>query len=188
MRTLLFLCLAGLCAATPAPADDAPPAAPPEWFRAHLAYLTAGDGAWVTDNAAYRSADEPADAYEVTYVWGAGKQTAVGAMRAITGGKRSGVIWDYRVFWDPGARKAVIEQWGFHGVYGTGETSFVSGTQVRSEQTFFAPDGVGNRSAHDWIVDGPQQHTTRTFTFEDGAWQPGRTYVWKRIEAQKTND
>lgn len=185
MRYPTLLCLAALGLAAPAIAADPPAAAPPEWFRAHLAYLTAGDGVWITDNSAYRSGDEPADAYEVTYVWGAGRQTAVGALRAITGGQRSGVIWDYRVFWDPGAKKAVIEQWGFHGVYGAGGTRFVNDTQVRSEQTFYAPDGSASRSAHDWIVDGPLQHTTNTFDFEAGEWKPARAYVWTRAEGKK---
>lgn len=185
MRIPTLLGVTALALAAPAIAADAPPARPPEWFRAHLAYLTADDGAWVADNAAYRSDDEPAEAYEVTYVWGAGKQTAVGSLRAITGGERSGVIWDYRVFWDPGTKQAVVEQWGFHGVHGVGETRFVSDGRLRSEQSFHAPDGSATRSAHDWIADGPGQHTTRTFDFAAGEWQPARTYVWRRETEKK---
>jgi len=180
MRILICLLLAGATLAPgPLRAQDA---AAPEWFREHLAYLTAGDGVWITDNGAYRSEDEPADAYEVTYVWGAGRRTASGTLRAITGGKRSGAIWDYRVFWDPGTKRAVIEQWGFGGAYGAGDTRLVDDATLRSEQTFHGPDGSSNRAAHDWIVDGPLQHTTHSFQFKDGEWQPGRTYVWKRTE------
>jgi hypothetical protein len=182
LTLLAFLSLA----IEPAVAADAPPTGPPEWFREHLAYMTAGDGAWRTDNSAYKSEDEPADAYEVTYIWGAGKQTAVGSMRSIKDGKRSGVIWEYRVFWDPGAKKAMIQQHSFWGAYGIGETKFVDPKRLRSEQTFYAPDGSESRTAHDWVTDSPTQHTTNTSSFEDGAWKPGRTYVWKRAAAPRT--
>jgi hypothetical protein len=184
MLIVLLIMVGGLLPVA-ANAADPPTAAPPQWFGEHLAYLTDRGGVWTADNAAFRSDDEPAEAYELTWVWGAGKKTAAGTMRALTGDKRSGVIWDFRVFWDPGARKAVIQQHGFGGAYGVGETKHVDEKTLRSEQTFYGPDGSTSRSAHDWIVDGPDVHTTNTFSFADGAWKPGRTYVWKRAAMAK---
>ncbi|MDH4110499.1 MAG: hypothetical protein OEW35_19645 [Gammaproteobacteria bacterium] len=180
----LFALLMFVCLTTPVSnADDG--ASPPEWFRQHLAYLTAGDGTWLADNSSFKSDEEPYDSYQVTYVWGAGKQTASGSMRAYRNGKLTGVIWDYRVFWDPATRRGVIQQWGFGGAYGVGETKQGDEKTLRSEQMFYGPDGSGSRSAHDWIVDGPLKHTTRSFSFENGAWKAGRTYVWKRAAEQK---
>jgi len=181
---VLTVALIGVCAAAPVPnADEG--SGPPEWFRQHLAYLTAGDGTWVADNSGFKSDDEPYDAYEVIYVWGAGRQTASGSIRAYKDGKRTGVIWDYKVFWDPSTRRCVIEQWGFGGVYGVGETRQVDENTLRSEQTFYGPDGSGRRSAHDWIVDTPLKHTTHSFSFENDAWKATRTYVWKRAEEKR---
>lgn len=160
-------------------------AGPPEWFRQHLAYLAAGDGTWLADNSGFKSDDEPYESYEVVYAWGAGRQTASGAMRAYRNGKRTGVIWEYRVFWDPSTRRVVLQQWGFGGAYGVGETRQVDERTLRTEQVFHGPDGSGSRGAHDWIMDGPLQHTTRSFDFENGAWKPTRTYVWKRAEEGK---
>ena len=180
----LFALLMVVCMATPVSSADEG-ASPPEWFRQHLAYLTAGDGTWLADNSSFKSEEEPYDSYQVTYVWGAGKQTASGSMRAYRNGKPTGVIWDYRVFWDPATRRCVIQQWGFGGAYGVGETKRVDETTLRSEQMFYGPDGSGSRSAHDWIVDGPLKHTTHSFSFENGAWKAGRTYVWKRAAEEK---
>lgn len=163
-------------------------AGPPAWFTAHLEYLTAGDGVWVADNAAYQSKDEPADQYEVTYVWGAGKRTASGTMRAITDGKRSRVIWDYRVFWDPGQKKVMLQQHGFWGSYGIGETRHIDAKTLRTEQTFYEPDGGKSRAAHDWILKGPRRHETRSFGLEKGEWKPGRSYLWERREVEKKVD
>ncbi|MCA8970595.1 MAG: hypothetical protein KDC95_12450 [Planctomycetes bacterium] len=166
--------------------NDAATVKPPEWFRAHLEYMTAGDGTWVADNSAYKNPNEPADAYEITFVWGAGKQSVQGSMRAVTGDKRSDLIWDFRAFWNPGTKKAMLQQWSSWGSYGEGETTSENATKLRTEQLFLGPDGSSLQSAHDWIIDGPFQHTTKTFSFEDGAWKARRSYIWKRADPEKS--
>ena len=171
---LLLICLVSPLSS----ADDG--VGQPEWFRQHLAYLAAGDGTWLADNARFKSDEEPFDAYEVTYAWGPGKHTVSGSLRAHRDGEVTGVIWEYRVFWDPATGKGILQQWGVGGAYGVGETMQVDDKTLRSEQTFYGLDGSSSRIAHDWILDGPLQHITHSFSFEDGAWKAGRTYTWKR--------
>ncbi len=184
MPKCLSILIAGLCLSMSQTADEALEL-PPGWFRAHLEYMTAGDGTWIADNSTYKSSNEPVDAYEVIFVWGAGKQSVQGSMRAVTGDKRSSVIWDFRAFWDPGTKKAMLQQWSSWGSYGAGETSSVSPTKLRSEQNFNAPDGSRSRSAHDWTLDSAFQHTTMSYAFEEGAWKEGRSYIWKRADPVK---
>ena len=92
----------------------------PAWFTEHVEYLVGDGGTWITDNSAYKNDDEPYDAYELVWTHGIGKRSAIGVMRAITDGKRSGKLWEFRLFWHPGEKTAMLEQFHWYGIYGIG--------------------------------------------------------------------
>jgi uncharacterized protein YciI len=75
----------------------------------------------------------------------------------------------------------VIEQFGASGAVGIGSLAPAGPGKQRVEQEFHSPDTPPWREAHDSIEEGPDQHRTASFDWADGAWQPRRSYVWRRI-------
>jgi hypothetical protein len=172
------LALSVLAVPAPPPTVAAPQAEVPAWLTRAMAAMV---GRWTADNAAYRSDREPADAYGITWEWGAGRQSVVGRLYTVTGGRETDLHWQFRVFWHPGERRAVVQQFGSHGVVGIGElkplVDDTAGTEA--DQRFYSLDGSSARVRHvETMRDGVRQ--TASFDWVDGAWQPRRTYTWRR--------
>jgi hypothetical protein len=158
------------------------PAPIPGWLVAHMTAMTAAGGTWITDNARYRSDDEPAEAYGITWQWGPGRQSMVGRLFGRAGGRDLGTYWEFRVYWHPSRRVAVIAQYGAGGAIGEGPMREVGPNATESDQTFWGPDGAESRVRHELTLDG-DEHTTRSYDWKDGRWEPRRTYVWRRTPA-----
>jgi hypothetical protein len=161
-------------------------AGPPRWFLEHLEYMARDGGRWIADNAAYRSDQEPYDAYGMSWEWGLGKNSLKGRLFGVQDGKDVGTFWEFRTIWHPGEHQALVYQYGPDGTVGIGtmqplaaEAGQPAGTTA--DQTFYRPDGSSFRAGHrnrDLDAD-----TTDSHSFDisaDGTWKPRRSYVWKR--------
>lgn len=163
---LFFLCL-----------DAA--AQPPKWYHDYLAGLAPDTGAWIAENAAYRSDAEPSDAYGLEWHWGLGRQSVTGRLFGLIDGEETGTYWEFRIFWHPGDHRVVVQQFGSDGTFGTGILYMVGDDKERLEQTFYAPDGSANRAGHETAL-GPDIRSGFSFDIHpDGGWQARRQYDWR---------
>jgi hypothetical protein len=156
----------------------------PKWLTDHFAFMTEGTGRWITDNSKFKSENEPFDEYGTQWTWGVGKQSIKGRLFALKGKKEVAEFWEYRVFWHPQEKRAVFEQFGAGGVFGTGEMRVVETSDGKSENnvelTFYAPNSTSWKDLHK-LFEKPGEHTTISFGFKDGKWKGQRTYIWKRV-------
>ena len=173
-----------LVAAYPAHGDEGRAGAPPAWYHERNDFLTRDGGVFHTDNSAYRSENEPWVAYGLEWEKGPSRQTLRGRLFGIHDGKDAGTFWDFHVFWHPGEGKAFISQVGADGTLGMGilEPPGADGA-ARSEATMYFVDGTTTRIAH-VVRNHGDIHATESFDRVDGAWQPRRSYVWRRVVAE----
>jgi hypothetical protein len=162
-------------------AESGAPEPPPRWYLEHLDFLARDGGVFHTDNSRYRSADEPWEAYGLSWEKGPSRQTLRGRLFGLRGGEDAGTFWELFVFWHPQDRKAYIYQVGGDGTLGRGtlEPPDEDGTQ-RSEQTFYHVGGATTRIAH-LTRDRGETHETESFDWVEGAWTPRRSYTWLRV-------
>ncbi len=153
---------------------------PPEWFVQHNAFLTQGSGRWITDNAAYRSEDEPYDAYGLEWKSGLGGQTVTGRLFGLQNGREVGTFWEFRILWHPGEGQGHIMQYGGDGTLGTGTMEPRGEGKVWMVQDFYNPDGSRVRLAHE-STHGPGAwvHDRSFMMSSDGEWLARRSYDWK---------
>ena len=170
----------------PAPAAEQAPA----WFREHMRFMTRGSGRFVADNAAYRSADEPFDAYGTEWSYGLGEQSLVGRLFGLLEEQERGTFWEFRVYWDPAAGQVRMLQFGLDGTVGDGWLAPRGGPgELAAEQTFTGPDGSAREVRHE-SSDAGERHTTASLSRIAGAgvegeWQADREYVWVRQPADE---
>jgi len=151
---------------------------PPEWLRAEFEDLTAGGGRWVADNSAYRSEQEPWDAYGLEWTWGIGRQSVKGRLYGISKGEEKASFWEYRLVWHPAERQAILHQFGAWGSLGQGPMKPAPDGGTELEQTFHEPDGRAWKLRHtETSVAGERR--SKSFDWVDGAWKETRTYVWR---------
>ena len=169
------------------PVADGTVGAPlPNWFPAHIAYLTGEGGVWQADNAAYRTAGEPFNAYRVEFTpvfdgWGYS-----GRLYGLQDGSESPDFWHFRGYWNAADNVAALDQWGWGGAVGQGEVEPMGDAaepgSVRVTQVFAAPGVPMRREGHDFLVIDAQTHETQAYTIhEDGSRTANRTYTWHRI-------
>lgn len=161
---------------------QAPPAAPPEWFERLLSDLVAGGDEWVADNASYRSDQEPADAYVMTWTWGPGRRSVSGRLHAVVSGERRPALWEFRQFWHPDRREARLVQYGADGTVGEGGLQRADDGSIVVEQDFWSPAGRSWRQRHVERAEA-RSRESRDARWDDGAWRDGRRYVWTRRAA-----
>lgn len=160
-------------------ADDAPPAgAAPPWFLKEIATLTAGSGRWVTDNSDYRTEQEPFDAYATEWVSSFDGTTMRGRLFGFKDGKETADFWEFRVYWHPQQKQAVIEQFGWGGTLGTG-SMWQEGTTTKSDQIFYTVDGGANRTGHVSTFPDAGTQVTASFNIDGETWTPRREYTWR---------
>lgn len=153
--------------------------APPDWFLAEIAMLTAGSGRWITDNARYLSDDEPYEQYGVEWQASFAGTSLSGRLFGLIGGRETPDFWEFRSYWHPGRGVVVVEQFGNGAALGVG-TSWADGEVVVSDQEFWFPNGTINRTGHRSHFPDEATHVTESFDIVDGEWRPRRQYVWKR--------
>jgi len=155
-------------------AQDSMPAS----LRNEMTQLTQGSGRWIVDNHAYRNDDEPWDQYGTEWSWGLGQQTVRGRLYAVVGGRDVRTFWEFRLFWHPGERRAILQQFGSDGTVGIGPM-VQEGTEVFVDQTFDSPDGTSYRVGHRSSFAG-DIHITESLNRVGDRWEKRRRYEWKR--------
>jgi hypothetical protein len=182
LASISLLGLLGGAAAPPSaavadrPAESPPP---PAWLRSHMEMMVADSGLWVADNSAWKSADEPFEAYAMQWQWGIGRQSIVGRLFGLRGGKASRDFWEFRLYWHPGRGEAVPTQFGGDGTYGQGTLTQDSDGNLVILQEFVAPDGSVSRSRHVERHVGAERIATQ-YSWSGTEWVAGRSYTWKR--------
>lgn len=163
-----------LCAGRTSPSTSPPP----PWFQAHLEELMAEGGLSIADNGAYRSPNEPAEAYGVQWQWGVGRQSLVGRLFSLVDGKETGDIWQMRTFWHPTKAKAMAVQYGGDGTFVEGWLAPFEEGGVQVEQVLHFPDGSQQKVRHEnsALIDG--EHESRSFRWGKESWVPNRHYAW----------
>lgn len=159
--------------------DTDPPGAAPRWFIEEIETLTAGSGHWIADNSEYKSEQEPFDAYGTEWTASFDGTTMTGRLFGVKDGKESANFWEFRQYWHPGRREAVVEQFGWGGTVGVG-TTWPDGDVTKSDQTFFAPDGSTSRTGHVSGFPDRNTHQTDSFDIANDVWTARRSYTWHR--------
>lgn len=158
--------------------------APEPWFTDELQRLATGaDAWWVADNAAFVGPDEPFVRYATRWITADGGRTLTGELVGIDSTGRRQSFWTYRMYWHPGDRQGHLMQTSAWGAYATGPMRVdSSGTTpvLVNDQDFWQPDGSASRSRHRSWYEGDSVHVTESLQWRDGAWQPGRTYRWRK--------
>lgn len=154
----------------------------PDWLAREMSEMVADGGRWITDNSAYRGEQEPFDQYGMEWHWAIGRNSITGRLFGLRDSQEVGTFWEFRIYWHPGKREAVIVQYGGDGRMGEGPLRATGNThETESIQVFYAPDGSRTRLRH-LAVTADGTHRTQSFDEEDGKWVARRTYVWKRTE------
>ncbi|MEX0644969.1 MAG: hypothetical protein WD076_06650 [Parvularculaceae bacterium] len=180
MRIILSFVVACISFLAVARAAEAPPPnAPPAWFLEEIAALAANGGRWIADNSAYKSEQEPYDAYGVEWKSSFDGTTLSGRLFGLKDGKEIGDFWEFRQYWHPGRKEAVLEQFGWGGTVGAGRM-WREGDKTKTDQTFFTVDGGAARSGHLSAMPDASTQVTESFDIKDDAWTARRRYVWKR--------
>ena len=189
--TKIATCLALMLLLTqgprPADADEAAePAAPPDWYLAEIAQLTAGTGRWVTDNSAYRSGEEVFDAYATKWIAEFGGTTMSGRLFGFVDGRETANFWEFRQYWHPGRREVIVEQFGFGNTIGVG-TQWQENGITKSDQVFYYANGTSSQTGHESHFPTADSYVTKSFDIVDGRWLPRREYTWHRDPGMKSD-
>jgi len=155
-------------------------AAAPEWFINDIAALTAGTGRWVTDNSAYKSDQEPFDAYVTEWKASFDGTTMSGRLFGIKDGMETGNFWEFRQYWHPERKEAVLEQFGWGGTVGIG-TIWLADSATKSDQMFYSIDGTTTRTGHVSRFSDSDSYITESFDIAGDVWTLKRRYTWRRI-------
>jgi hypothetical protein len=157
--------------------DSGPPNAAPAWFLEEIATLTHGSGRWITDNASYKNENEPYESYATEWKASFDGTSMTGRLYGIIDGKEVGEFWQFRQYWHPGRKEAIVEQFGWGGTVGIGVAWHEDG-ETKSDQSFFAVDGSVNRTGHISSFPDSSTHVTASFDIVGDEWQPRRVYTW----------
>ena len=183
MRTLalaIFLALAATAGQA-----QAQPGRAPQWFLDDIKQLTADGGRWIADNSAYESENEPFEAYGTQWVSGFDGDTMTGRLFGVKdGAELTFNFWEFRQYWHPGRKEAVVEQFGWGGALGAGSL-MRDGAGTVSTQTFYNADGSTTRTGHKSAFPDEDTYVTESFDIVGDEWKARRSYVWKRQPADK---
>ncbi|MCB0496187.1 MAG: hypothetical protein KDC79_08625 [Cyclobacteriaceae bacterium] len=152
----------------------------PDWLLKEWESRTQDSGLWIADNSKYKSENEPYDAYGMKWEYGIGKKVVKGRLFVIKEGKDIGTLWEFLLFWDPAEKKAIIQQFGSDGTFGSGEISLESQHMSKSLQTFSSPAGIQFKTGHKSDYSNQEYIKTTSYSIlEDGSWSENRVYYWK---------
>jgi hypothetical protein len=172
---------AALALASVARAEESATTAP-DWFLDEIRLLTAEGGRWIADNMKYRNDQETFEEYGIEWRASFDGTSMTGRLFGLKGGAEVGDFWEFRQYWHPGRKEAVIEQFGWRGAVGIGRM-WREGAQTKSEQTFYWSDGSVTRDGHVSSFPNPETHDTESFSISGETWTAKRRYVWKRAPA-----
>ncbi|MEZ5996951.1 MAG: hypothetical protein R3C25_14490 [Hyphomonadaceae bacterium] len=179
-----FALLVAACASAPSVAQTAPApsAAPPDWWAAHVAFISRDGGTWVSPNPPGVGDPNAPDAFAMEWRAVNDGRGLVGRLYGIEAGREIAEYWTFREFWHPGERRAILEQWGGPGAYGVGESRWENDEGIL-EQTFWLPDGRSWREGHRNREEGDVYHTHAFDIDAQGNWTSQDPRIWTRAPA-----
>lgn len=151
----------------------------PKWLLEDWENRTKDKGIWIADNAAYKSEQEPFDAYGLKWELGLGGKHLKGRLYCIKAGNDIGTVWQFTEYWNPEKGKVEIMQIGSDGTLGQGEIWLEKSGKQKEQQIFTSPGGSTFEVGHLAWMENDEQHT-QSYNIIDGEWQKRRYYIWKR--------
>ncbi|MGE0178354.1 MAG: hypothetical protein AB7O91_00865 [Sphingomonas sp.] len=182
LRTILLF-LIGLCAFGTAATAQQPQRMAntlPEWWLAHVDFISRDGGTWRAPNPAGANDPNVPDAFGMEWRMANDRHVLIGRLYTIEGDRET-EMWNFREFYHPGERRVIIEQWGGPGVYGRGETTAPAANRGQVEMTLWLPDGRDWREGHRNEENGDEYVTAAFDIGADGQWTPSGRYVWTRV-------
>jgi hypothetical protein len=168
------------CASPPVAAQ---PTGLPNWWSAHVAFMSRDGGVWITPNPAGEDDPNAPDAYGMEWRAVAEGHGLVGRLYGVEAGREIAEYWTFREFWHPGERRVLAQQWGATGAYGVGETTSTGPDRGEIDQTFWLADGrswrwrEGHRTREDDDV-----YVTEVYDISaDGVWTLRNSNTWARV-------
>lgn len=149
----------------------------PEWFAERMAWLTRGSGRWTTP----APEGTPFATYQISWSYGVGGASVVGRLMGIAKDSSETTFWEFRLFWHPGDRRAIVQQFGKDGTFGSGSLVLgeVPGKSVLV-QAFVSPNGRRVETRHETTrIDDDTERSVVTDVV-DGKESPPREWTWKR--------
>ena len=186
MKQALFAALFALMAcASPSQAQtQAPPAhALPDWWGAHVDFISRDGGTWVSPNPPGETDPNQPDAFAMQWRAVNDGHGLVGRLYGIEAGAETTEYWTFREFWHPGERRAIVQQWGGPGVFAVGESRWEEGQGVL-EQTFWLPDGRSWREGHRNRELGDSYETHAFDIDAQGNWISNDQRTWRRQRSE----
>ncbi|GAA4274868.1 hypothetical protein GCM10022258_41640 [Aquimarina gracilis] len=145
-------------------------------------------GTWITDNAVYKNENEPFDQYGMDWQWSIGKQSITGKLYGIINGKKQGVFWEFRQYWDFDTNKGIVAQYGTDGTIGIGPIVNKENYQTEMIQKFVSPNGSKTKHGHRSTLKNGKLTTSSFDISENGNWKKRRSYIWYITKNKKDMD
>lgn len=178
---LIGVSLAVLGWGTTCEAQALPPL--PAWYLEELDARSTGDSVmWVADNSAWKSEQEPFEAYGMRFWPTRDGRGLRGVLFGILNGQPMRVFTEFRVFWHPGqAGEARILSWNMWGGVGEGVMRPGESGSLLLESKDFSYDGSFQMTRHA-TTRSPGTQVDQQQSLSNGQWVDGRRYIWKRVE------
>ena len=158
--------------------NDSKSAEAPEWLTEHMSWLTGGSGRWTTP----APEGTPFATYQIHWTYGIGRASVVGRLSGIGKDATETPFWEFRLFWHPGDRRAIVQQFGKDGTFGSGSlTQSEHPEKTVLHQHFASPNGRRVEIRHATTrIDDDTEHSVVT-DIVDGKESPPREWTWKRV-------
>jgi hypothetical protein len=150
---------------------------PPVWFAAEVEASTRDGGRW----RATAPDEAPFDAFVIEWTRSRYATGMTGRLSGWKKGREVAEFWQFRQFWHPGDRKALVFQWGLGGAFGAGEQVSLGGGRTKLTQDLAMADGTTRKSGHIAYFKAPDEHVTEQYAIAaDGVWTLENRLVWRR--------
>lgn len=161
--------------------SDPPPF--PEWYRAHIEFMTRDGGDWIAPNADF-SETNPYEFYGIQWTAMPGNSGMTGRLYGIREDGQTDDFWQFREFWHVGDNQARVMQWSMGGAYGDGVMTRYADAFSTVRQTFVWPNGARTEGGH--IIRTPDESTYFAEQYrvntETGQWEFEHALTFRRRE------
>ncbi|WP_348772838.1 VOC family protein [Aquimarina sp. MMG016] len=154
----------------------------PDWFQKNMEQSI---GIWITNNTNYKSKNEPFDQYGMDWEWGIGKQSIKGTLYGLINGKKQGVFWEFRQYWDFENNHGIVVQYGSDGTIGIGPMTQKNDIETKLIQEFIPPTGEKNTHGHLSTLNDSELTTTSYDIDTNGNWKKRRSYTWHLVASDE---
>lgn len=155
----------------------------PAWFLEDIQFMTRGGGRWVAEN---RNPNEQYQQWGMEWTASPDGRSMTGRLFGFSNGAQSADFFQFRQFWHPGERKAMVMQWGGDGWFGVGEITRMGDDWGLLDQTFWVADGRLFRTGHVYRNRGDERVTEQyDVPAGQGTWRLNHALTWRRAPAAR---